>query len=451
MVQGNMLLVILAISIAAIVLLISKFKVHAFVSLLMVALYMGLVSGMEPVEVVAAITGGFGRICGEIGIIIALGTIIGIFLEKSGAAYTMAGAVLRTVGERRPALAVSIIGYIVSIPVFCDSAFVILSALNKSLVRRTRASMVTMAVALSTGLFATHTLVPPTPGPIAAAGNLYADLGLVILMGAIVAAFAAIAGYVWAVWFCADLPAEVGEGDDLEELIARRGRLPSAFISFAPLLLPIVLIAAGAVTTYPPVAEWLGPDSPAYHIFLFVGHPVIALFLGFLLSLLLLPKFNEETLTNWIGVAIGTAGSIILITASGGAFAAVIAATGVGTQLSDTLLSSYNLGIFLPFALAAALKTAQGSSTVAMITASTITYPLLATLGLDSDMGAVLATLSVGAGSMVVSHANDSYFWVVSQFSGIKVNVAYRSHTVATLIQGVVAIVVIYIMSLILL
>ena len=166
MVQGPMLLVILVVSIIAIVLLISKFRVHAFLALLFSAFFVGIGAGMDPVAVTKTIGAGFGGVAGNIGIVIILGTIIGVFLEKSGAALTMAESVLKLVGEKRPALAMSIIGYIVSIPVFCDSGFVILSSLNKSLSKRTGISMATMAVALSTGLYATHTLVPPTPGPI---------------------------------------------------------------------------------------------------------------------------------------------------------------------------------------------------------------------------------------------------------------------------------------------
>ena len=201
MVQGPMLLVILAAAILFIVLMISKFRVHAFLALLLSAFLVGLTAGMDPVKVIGAVAKGFGGTAEKIGIVIIAGTIIGVMLERSGAAFTMAETVLKLVGEKRPALAMTIIGYIVSIPVFCDSGYVILSSLNKSLGKRTGVSMTTMAVALSTGLYATHTLVPPTPGPIAAANALHADLGMVILMGLIVAIPIAGAGYLWATKF----------------------------------------------------------------------------------------------------------------------------------------------------------------------------------------------------------------------------------------------------------
>ncbi len=201
MVQGPMLLVILVIAIVMIVVLISRFKVHAFLALLLASFFVGIAAGMNPVEVSKTIMKGFGGTAERIGIVIIAGTIIGVFLEKTGAALTLAETVLRVVGPKRPALAMSIIGYITSIPVFCDSGFVILSALNKSLSKKTGVSMATMATALATGLYATHTLVPPTPGPIAAANNLHADLGTVIFIGLLVAIPVTIAGYLWATKF----------------------------------------------------------------------------------------------------------------------------------------------------------------------------------------------------------------------------------------------------------
>ena len=179
--HGSALIVILLLTILIMVFMVSRFKLHPFISLFTAALLMGLAVGMPPFEVLRTILDGFSNTCRGIGIVILLGTIIGAMLESSGAALTMADSVLRTVGKKRPGIAMSLIGWIVSIPVFCDSGFVILSSLNKSLSMRSNINLPTMAIALSTGLYATHTLVPPTPGPIAAAGNLGADLGLVIL------------------------------------------------------------------------------------------------------------------------------------------------------------------------------------------------------------------------------------------------------------------------------
>ncbi|GHV37656.1 gluconate transporter [Synergistales bacterium] len=448
--EGSVLVVILFVAIVLMVVMISKFKIHPFVSLFTVALLMGLAAGMPMNDVVGTITTGFGNTCRSIGIVILFGTIIGAMLEQSGAALTMADSVLKVVGQKRPALAMSIIGYIVSIPVFCDSGYVILSSLNKSLSKRSGVSMATMAVALSTGLYATHTLVPPTPGPIAAAANLHADLGLVILFGVIVAALAALAGYIYAVTMASHLEVEESDGLSFEELVAKHAHLPSPSKSFAPLVVPLILIGINSVISYPTVLEVVGKGSTLHNISTFIGSPVIALFIGVLLCLSLPEKITGEVTDKWIGIGIKDGATIIMITAAGGSLGAIIAATKVGDFIGASL-AQYQLGIFLPFIISAALKTAQGSSTVALITTSTIVYPLLESLGLGSPMGAVLATLAIGSGSMVVSHANDSYFWVVTQFSNMKVGTAYKAQTIATFIEGIVGVAAVWGLSLIVL
>lgn len=442
MVQGPMLLVILLIAIVMIVLLISRFKVHAFLALLAASFFVGLAAGMNPVDVTKAIMKGFGGTAEKIGIVIIAGTIIGVFLEKTGAALTMAETVLKWVGPKRPALAMSIIGYITSIPVFCDSGFVILSALNKSLSKKSGVSMAVMATALSTGLYATHTLVPPTPGPIAAATNLHADLGMVIFVGLLVAIPVTIAGYLWATKFASQYEVLAETSVSYEELLEKFKTLPTAFSAFTPLVLPIVLIALKSVANFPSLPFGTGVLKTAID---FVGEPMVSLLFGVLFCLSLVPKLGEEVLSGWVGEGIKDSAAIIMITAAGGSLGALLAASKIADYLGSSL-AVYNLGIFLPFVIAAALKTAQGSSTVALITTSTIVYPLLDSLGLASPLGAVLATMSVGCGAMVVSHANDSYFWVVSQFSGLKVDLAYKCQTLGTLVQGLTGIVVVYLL-----
>ena len=447
MVQGTMLFVILLIAIVMIVLLISRFMVHAFLALLVASFFVGLAAGISPIEVSKTVMKGFGSTIERIGIVIIAGTIIGVFLERTGAALTMAETVLKVVGPKRPAAAMSIIGYVTSIPVFCDSGFVILSALNKSLSRKSGVSMAVMATALSTGLYATHTLVPPTPGPIAAANNLHADLGSVIMIGLMVAIPVTIAGYLWATKFASRYEVLTEAGPSYEELLEKFKGLPSATAAFTPIILPILLIGIKSFAAFPTMPFGSGTLKTTID---FVGEPMMALLLGLISCLILLaPKLDEEVLSNWVGQGIKDAAAIIFITAAGGSLGALLALSKIADYLGSSL-AAYNLGIFLPFLIAAALKTAQGSSTVALITTSAIVYPLLESLGLASPMGAVLATMSVGCGAMVVSHANDSYFWVVSQFSDLKVNLAYKCHTLGTLVQGLVGIVTVYLLKLML-
>jgi GntP family gluconate:H+ symporter len=405
-------------------------------------------AGLPATEIAATIASGFGGIMAYIGIVIVLGTIIGTVLEKSNAAIKLAEIVLRVVGRKYPALAMSIIGYIVSIPVFCDSAFIILSSLKKSLVAKTRKSSVALSIALATGLYATHTFVPPTPGPIAAAGNLGLgnQLGQVILFGLPVALLALLAGYVWGSYVGKKYRTKEDEESLLPSGLSEL-QLPSATKSLLPIVVPIVLIAVRSVATFPTKPFGTGI---IYLLFDFCGDPVNALLIGFLLSLLLFPKFNKETLTGWIGDGISAAAPILLITGAGGAFGTILKETQIGETLGN-LLADYQLGIFLPFIIAAAFKTAQGSSTVSLVATSALIAPLLATIGLDSLNGKVLAVMATGAGAMTISHANDSFFWVVTQFSGMDVKTGYRTHTMATLIQGISSMFFIYLLSLILL
>ena len=453
MASGSVVLVVLAATIVVMVLMISKLKIHPFLSLFAAALFMGWASGLPILQVTDTIAAGFGNTCRSIGIVILFGTIIGAMLEGSGGAITMADTILRHVGEKRPALAMSVIGWIVSIPVFCDSGFVILSSLNRSLGKRSGVRMATMTIALSTGLYATHTLVPPTPGPIAAAANLGADLGLVILWGLVVSIPAMLAGYLYAVTAGNRLGLETSEnGDDWNILLKRNLKLPSPQQAFAPIVVPLLLIGLSSAVNYPASLALIGKSSALHSVLSFIGNPMIALFVGLLLCipLVVLHQANgEENWSHWVTKGIRDGSSIIMITAAGGSLGAIITATKVGDTIGAQL-AHFDLGIFLPFIISAALKTAQGSSTVALITTSTIVAPLLTSLGLGTPMGAVLATLAIGCGSMVVSHANDSYFWVVTQFSDMDVGTAYRAQTLATLIEGVVGVGAVWGLSLIL-
>jgi gluconate:H+ symporter, GntP family len=450
MVQGSMLVVVLILAIIFIVLATSKFKLHPFLSLILAAYGLAFAAGMPADKIAGVVTGGFGGTLTSIGIVILAGCIIGTILEKSGAAIKMAEVIIKLVGEKRPALAMSIIGYIVSIPVFCDSGFIILSSLNKTIAKKTKTSLVALSVALSTGLYATHTLVPPTPGPIAAAANLKLDnLLLVIIIGMLVAIPGALVGNIFATKYASKF-APVANFEDsgmtYEEEIKKYGTLPSGWKAFSPIIVPIALMALGSVAKFP--GNPFGTGF-AQKLFGFVGTPVNALLIGVFFAFLLAPKLNEEILTGWVGASLKDAASILVVTAAGGALGAVIKEIKVGDYLGQSL-QSLNLGIFVPFIIAAALKTAQGSSTVALVTTSALMLPLLPSLGFTSEIAKVLVVAAIGAGAMTVSHANDSFFWVVSQFGGMDVKTAYKTQTVATLLQGLATILMVFILSLIL-
>lgn len=448
---------ILVVLVAAIVYTTARLKISPFVALLAAAIVGGFAFRLPAEEIVPTILTSFGTTMGNIGLVILFGTMIGLVLERSGGAIAMADALIKVLGTRFPNLTMSVIGWIVSIPVFCDSGYIILNSLRKAIAVRAKVSPVAMAVALMTGLYATHTIVPPTPGPLAAASELGVidNLGLVIGLGLPVAAVAALAALVFASSLRKKdfelLPQTEDEARlDLsyEELREQYGKLPSATTAFLPIAVPIVLICLASVANLPsrPLGEGAG-----YTAVRFLGAPVIALIIGFALGVLLLRgKGKLERFNSIIGDSIGVAAPILLITGAGAAFGAVLGASTLTDFLADNL-TTLGLGILVPFIVAAALKTAQGSSTVAIITTAALVAPLLETLGLPGATGAALAVYAIGAGSMVVSHANDSYFWVVSQLSRIPVATAYRTLTVATAIEGVAAITATWVLSLIVL
>lgn len=442
MVSGGMALLFLFIAVILIVYATGRAKINAFVVLIMIAYIYGLAIGMPALDVIKAIKDGFGGTLANIGIVIIAGTIMGYILEKTGAALAMTRAILKLVGKDQAPLAMNIAGYITSIPVFCDSGYVILTPLNRALSVETGKSMAIMAVALSTGLYATHTMVPPTPGPLAAAGALSADLGTVILVGLIASVPAALSGWFWANFIGKkyDIRPEVEES--YSDLIQKYGKLPNTFLSFLPLVLPIILILLKSVATFP-TYPFGGKETVAYIFINFIGEPVTALMVGVIVSLFLVKRSELGTAVDtWMGHGIKDAAIILAITAAGGSFGKVLGASPM-VEFIKVNMAGLNLGLFLPFIISAALKTAQGSSTVAIITTASIMAPLLGTLGLNPAITAVV----IGAGSMVVSHANDSYFWVVSQFSNMPVNTAYKIYTSATAIEGCVALIACYIIN----
>ena len=424
----------------------TKLKVHPFLSLLAAAFLFGLLSGMPLEKIIETINAGFGGTIGSIGIVILAGIIIGAFLENSGGAQTLANIILKIVGEKRIHTAMGFIGYIVSIPVFADSGFVILSSLNRALTKKAKLSLAGTAIALSLGLTATHTMVPPTPGPIAAAGIIGADLGLVILIGLITSLFGLSICILFAKNAGKGIYIDPHDEKAIEEKPAESTYHPSGLKSFLPILIPIILIILSSVAAFP--TNPFG-DGQAKLILRFIGNPVTALFIGVIISFSLPEKFEKEMLstTGWVGKALESAAIIILITGAGGAFGRVLQNSDIATLIGANITGS-GLGIWMPFLIAAAIKTAQGSSTVAIITTASIVSPLLPALGLDSDISKAIAVIAIGAGSTVVSHANDSFFWVVTQMSGMNINQGYRTHTLGTLILGLSSMIFLTILSL---
>lgn len=431
------LLLLLCLAIAFIVWGTARKNFNAFFVLLLAALCAGVLAGLPLNQVVEAVKTGFGETMTKIGIVILLGTALGVVLEKTGATLSLAHFLLDKIGRDRAPAAIASTGFIVGLPIFCDSGFIILSGLNKSLVRASRFAMPVMATALATALYSVHCLVPPHPGISAACGTMGADIGQVMLWGIFLAVPGALAGYTWALRSGKRVAGAALTVPEVEVEPATTAPKPAVWRAVVPILLPVLLIGLKSVAPLV-LAQALPKESWIYSTIGFIGDPVIALLLALFAAAALLLRRTEQSLHTWLNEGVVHSGLVLAIIGAGGAFGNILKVAKIGEVLGQQL-AVLHLGIWLPFVLAAALKTAQGSSTVAVITTASLLSPMLPQLGLDSDWHRVLATLAMGAGSMAVSHGSDAYFWVVSRFSELPPKVVYGTYTVAT---GIMALVV---------
>jgi GntP family gluconate:H+ symporter len=428
---------------ALIVIAIIQFDIHPFLALFVGAILYGLLTGMPGNLILQSITDGFGGVIGKIGLVILLGVIIGTFLEKTGGALVIAQKVLSWIGQKSVMLAMMITGWILSIPIFGDSAFVIMNSINKSLSFKGKLPFAATTVALTLGLTASHSLVPPTPGPIATAGMLDADLGMVIFWGIIVSILALIPCFFYVKYYVSKF--HLAPQMDAVDKTTVIKKYPSLGKSTLPIIIPLVLIVLASIANYPTNPFGVGFFAS---VLMFLGAPIIALLIGAFLSFILPEKFEIRLLssTGWVGSAVVTAAPIILITGAGGVFGMMLQNSGIAELVSSNM-AHVNWGLFLPFLMALALKTAQGSSTVAMITTASIVAPLLPVLGLDTETLKVFAVLAVGCGAIAISHANDSFFWVVTQMTGMKIKMANQTHSLGTLLLSCTAMIVLYLFS----
>jgi GntP family gluconate:H+ symporter len=411
-------------------------KIHPFLVLLSASIFLAFGIGVPSEEIGKLIGRGFGRTFENIGLLIIYGTIIGVVLEKSNATKSIANKIIKSVSNLPIPFVVSFIGYIVSIPVFCDSAFVILNSLNKSLSEKTKTPLVSLTVALSTGLYAPHVLIPPTPGPLAAAANLeLKNIFLLILIGGIVSFLLIIIGAIYANSLSKSKNTNNLNHQKFKNELDIDIDLPSFKLSIAPIFIPIVLMGIGTIFS----------SYIEYPLIDFITQPSSALMIGMIFSFFLLKNKDFKKLDEFIKQGIINAAPILILTGMGGTLGIIIQQLPIDSYLEKISINP-QFGIILPFLISAALKTTQGSSTVAIITTSSIFFPLLPILGMDNELGKVWVIVSLGVGSMTVSHANDSYFWIVSQMGGLDIKTAYKTHTFATFIQGISGLIIILLM-----
>ncbi|WP_137283416.1 GntP family permease [Halorussus salinisoli] len=439
MLDGIPLVLLLAAAVGFIIVATAKLDLHAFLTLLLAAYGTALFAGIDPKKAASLVTDGFGSVLGYIGIVILAGTIIGTALERSGAAIVIAETILDLVGEEHTTEVMAITGSVVSIPVFCDSGFIILSGLNRSLAERSSLSLATLGVALAGGLYVTHVFVPPTPGPIAAAAIVGADVGLVMLAGIVVSVPVVFVAAKWADTVASKYHIDPAPETTMEDIKEEYGTLPSRAASFAPLLVPIALITLGSIASYPEAEDPAFVTGALQRWLLFFGDPAVALVIGSFVAFAAVPEFTDEITEEWVTDGIESAAVIIAVTGAGGAFGNVLGALPLKDFVSNAF-GGLGIGLFAAFVIAAAMKTALGSSTVSILTTASLIAPLLGPLGLATQWGKVFAVLAIGAGSMTVSHANDSYFWIITEFTDMEAATAYQAWTLATLALGVTSI-----------
>lgn len=447
-------------------------RMHAFPSLIISAILIAVLSGNyllagtgndgKPLltTAISTVTSGFGGTMASIGIVIGFGCIMGIFLEKSGAAKRMALTILRMVGVKRADVVLGLTGFVVSIPVFCDSGFVILSSLAKEFSRLTKKSMVGLGGILGMGLYITHFMVPPTPGPLAVVSTfqnegIVIDLGMFIIAGLLLSIPLFIFSVFLFRWFGNKYPsfvvpyeidrskytsaqlqvldaidAKIKSGKELEnadfEKLLTTEKLPGAGISFLILLLPVVLILCNTLVSQIPSLSgaFIG------QLITFLGNPVIALFISLCLGAFVLAReLDNKTVIDMMNAALKDAGPIVMITAAGGALGAVVKATGAAGMMADGIVAIGIPGILVPLLIGTIMRFPQGSGTTAMITGSAIIAPMIATLGINP----YLAGLAVCLTSMCPSFLNDSYFHVVTNFSGMDIKTSLKTWTISSI------------------
>ena len=433
--SGERMLIGLAIGIAVLIFLVLKTKIQAFLALIISTVVVGVIGGMpltnitievDGVEktfgIVNSITSGFGGTLGSIGIIIGFGVMMGQIFEVTGAAKRMAHTFLKLFGKKREEEALALTGFLVSIPIFCDSGFVVLAPIAKAISKATKKSVIGLGTALAAGLVITHSLVPPTPGPLGVCGIFGVDVGKFILLTLVLALPMAIACIAYSRLDLSKkyyrIPNEEGEIVEMPyqepnyeaAFSMDMTGVPGALESFMPLIIPIILILINTVATA------MGKTEGFMNVLVFLGQPIVAVGLGLIVAILTLGRSldRHEALTE-MEKGMASAGIIMLVTGGGGALGQIIKDSGLGTFMAEGLAKTAIPIIILPLLIATAMRFIQGSGTVAMTTAASITAPIIAASGVSPILGAVACCV----GSLFFGYFNDSYFWVVNRTLGV--------------------------------
>ncbi|WP_026560078.1 GntP family permease [Bacillus sp. J37] len=437
--SDQMLILVALAGIFLLLFLVIRTKLHAFVSLLLVSLIVGILAGMPLNDVVTSMQNGMGGTLGFVAVVVGLGAMFGQMLEVSGGAERLAQTLVKKFGEDKSQWALGITGFLVAIPVFFDVGFIILVPIVYGLAKKTGKSLLYYGIPLLAGLAVTHSFIPPTPGPIAVADLIGADLGWVILFGTIAGIPAMIiAGPLFAKYISKKLHVIVPDYMNLEEIEYDK-ELPSFKLIASLIMIPLVLILLNTVS-----GVLLEEGNIIRQILTFLGHPFVALTIATILTFVFLGTkrgYSRQEVQDIATKALEPAGIIILVTGAGGVFKQVLIDSGVGEVLGEMMAGSPLPPILLAFLIAAAVRVAQGSATVSMVTAAGLMAPLIEMLNLEGPVLGLLV-ISIASGATVLSHVNDSGFWLVGRYFGLSVKDTLKSWTVMETLIGLVGVAV---------
>ena len=436
------------IGIIVLIFLILKLRVQAFIALLIASIVVGVISGMNPSEIISTMQEGMGNTLGFVAMVVGLGAMFGAILEHSGGAEALANFLVNKFGEKNASWALVIAGFFIAIPVFFDVAFIILVPIIYSLQRKTKKSLLLYGIPLLAGLAITHAFIPPTPGPVAVADILNADLGWVILFGFVVGIpTAIISGPIFGKYIAKKIFVEAPQLN-IDKL--KSEEFPPVGVIFSIIGIPILLIVSNTVLNSTLFNEGFIPFEVKSWLKM-IGHPFTALIIANLVAWYVLGirrNFTKENLLKITTKSMEPAGIIILLTGAGGVFKQVLVNTGTGEMLANYFANEGVSILLFAFLAAVIVRVLQGSSTVAMITAAGITAPLLA---VDiSEIDKALLVIAIASGASILSHVNDSGFWLVSKYLGINETQTFKSWTLMTTILSLTGFVTVFIFSLIL-
>lgn len=439
------LLIITGLSILLLLVLVMRLKVHAFISLLLASTFVGLAAGMPFMELIASLQKGMGDILGFIAIVVGMGAILGKLLEVSGGAQTLAHHIIKAFGEKRSTWALMLTGFIVSIPVFLDVGFIILVPIIYALANRSGLSLLHFAIPLLAGMAVGHSFIPPTPGPVAVAQILDVPMGWMIGLGIVVGfPTAVVAGPIFGKYIAKKINVGVPDFVEFKENKIMGTKKDFQMILFI-ILLPIFLILLATTSEMLVKSETLSADNFWVDLFRFLGHPFIALTIATIVASYFLgfrKGHNAKQLLEFSDKALAPAGLIILITGAGGMFKEILVQSGAGEAMAGIFIT-YNVApIVMGYLLAVIIRVVQGSATVAMVTSAGMMYPIISVMDLSDPMKTLIG-LAIAAGASILSHVNDSGFWLVKKYLGLSEKETLQSWTMMETIVSVVGFVIV--------